>query len=115
MEHHNRQRVILIGPKAQKILRPYLNDELKRPCFRRRKRFAWSRFAYGKRIHKACEKAGVGKWAPNQLRHLAATKIRSQFGLEAAQVILGHSRADITQIYAEKDLRAATEVAKQVG
>ena len=31
------------------------------------------------------------RWSPNQLRHTAATEIRSKFGLEAAQVILGHS------------------------
>jgi hypothetical protein len=37
------------------------------------------------------------------------------FGLEAAHVILGHAAADVTQIYAERDLDKAIEVAKQVG
>ena len=32
------------------------------------------------------------RWSPNQLRHAAATEVRKQFGLEAAQIILGHSR-----------------------
>ncbi len=33
----------------------------------------------------------------------AATRIRSEFGLETAQVVLGHAKADVTQIYAERD------------
>jgi len=35
-------------------------------------------------------------WAPNQLRHTFATRVRKDHGLEAAQVLLGHSRADVT-------------------
>lgn len=54
-------------------------------------------------------------WSPNQLRHLAATEIRNQFGLEAAQVVLGHSAADVTQIYAERDQQKALSVMAQVG
>jgi len=55
------------------------------------------------------------RWHPNQLRHTAATDIRAKYGLEAAQVVLGHSRADVTQVYAERDLKKAAEVMKEVG
>ena len=54
-------------------------------------------------------------WSPNQLRHTAATEIRKHHGLEAAQVILGHSQANVTQVYAERDLAKGLEVAKQIG
>ena len=59
----------------------------------------------------------VPRWRPNQLRHAAATKIRQQFGLEAAQVLLGHSKADVTQIYAERDncARAASGETNRLG
>lgn len=40
---------------------------------------------------------------PNQLRHAFATEARRLFGLEGAQVALGHSKADTTLIYAERD------------
>src|SRR5262249_1052578 len=43
----------------------------------------------------------VPSWSPGRLRHSYATMVRKQFGLEAAQVALGHARADVTQIYAE--------------
>lgn len=55
------------------------------------------------------------RWSPNQLRHAAATEIRRKFGLEGAQVALGHSNADVTQIYAERDLAKAAEIMRQVG
>ncbi|MDY0169431.1 MAG: site-specific integrase [Thermoguttaceae bacterium] len=67
------------------------------------------------------EKAGdpapepVPTWAPNQLRHSAGTEIRKKFGLEAAQVTLGHAKANVTEVYAERDLKLATEVAKRIG
>ncbi len=54
-------------------------------------------------------------WHPNQLRHSAATDIRRQFGLEAAQVVLGHSRADVTQVYAERDLQRAKDIMRKIG
>lgn len=55
------------------------------------------------------------RWAPNQLRHAAATRIRARFGLEAAQIALGHSSADVTQIYAERDLARGIDVARSAG
>jgi integrase len=55
------------------------------------------------------------RWAPNQLRHSAATEIRKRFGLEAAQIILGHSSANVTQIYAERDAGRANDVARAIG
>ncbi len=54
-------------------------------------------------------------WSPNQLRHKAATDIRQRFGLEAAQVALGHSRADVTEIYASRDRGLAASVAEAMG
>ncbi len=66
-------------------------------------------------ISRACEKAGVPHWYPNQLRHTAATRIRRESGLEAAQVVLGHSKADVTQVYAERNHELARHVMAQQG
>ena len=55
------------------------------------------------------------RWSPNQLRHAAATTIRAKYGLEAAQMVLGHAKADVTQIYAERDLARAVEVMREIG
>ena len=54
-------------------------------------------------------------WHPNQLRHTSGTKVRKQFGLEAAQVHLGHAKANTTEIYAERNLELAREIARQIG
>ncbi len=85
---------------------------------RKPKRTAGERYdknSYRQAIHRACVKAGVENWSPNRLRHAAATGIRKQYGLEAAQVVLGHAKADTTQIYAERDLAKAVEVMREVG
>ena len=55
------------------------------------------------------------RWHPNQLRHAAATTVRAMYGLEAAQTVLGHARADVTQIYAERNLATAREVMREIG
>jgi integrase len=54
-------------------------------------------------------------WHPNQLRHTHGTEVRRLYGLEAAQVALGHSQANITQIYAERDMCLAEQVAREIG
>jgi integrase len=55
------------------------------------------------------------RWSPNRLRHSTATAIRKLFGLEAAQVTLGHAQADVTQVYAQRDLKLAVEVMRRIG
>ncbi len=69
-----------------------------------------ARVSYWQAVPRACEKAGVSRWTPLQLRQTAATLIRSAYRLEAAQVVLGHEKADTTQVHAERDLAKAREV-----
>jgi integrase len=57
----------------------------------------------------------VPHWFPYQLRHTFATEVRRQHGLEASQVALGHASADVTQVYAERDLQLAVRVAEAMG
>src|SRR5262249_23610652 len=63
--------------------------------------------AYATAVRRACVKAGVPQWHPGQLRHNHATAVRKTYGLEAAQVALGHAQACITQVYAERDMALA--------
>jgi integrase len=83
------------------------------PRWRRRPRY--TNKSYGHAIRKACKKNGLPAWAPNQLRHAFGTIVRREFGLEAAQAGLGHARADVTQVYAERDAARAAEVAAKIG
>jgi integrase len=80
-----------------------------------RERPMYSTLSYGNSVAKACLRAGIPPFRPNQIRHSYATHVRHEYGLEAAQVFLGHSQADVTQIYAERDLAKAVEVAKKIG
>jgi integrase len=82
---------------------------------RRRPGERYSTRSYAQAIAKGCRKAEVARWHPNQLRHAYATEVRRLYGLEAAQVGLGHSRADVTQVYAERDLRLVEKIAAERG
>ena len=54
-------------------------------------------------------------WHPHQLRHNAATRLRREFGLDVAQVVLGHKTLEITQVYAERDSEAARKAMSKHG
>lgn len=149
-EHHGRERRIYIGPKAQRVLKPYLHRDPESYCFssteaeaernaeRRANRKSpmtpsqkarranqnrmrppkdhYTKDSYRRAVVRACQKAGVEPWSPNRLRHSRATLIREKYGIEAAQVVLGHSDAKLTaEVYAERDFDLAERVMKEIG
>jgi len=85
--------------------------------------------SYGRAIAVACRKAYPApaeltkeqlkkwhrdhRWRPNQLRHLAATEIRAESGLEDASNYLGHADAQITLVYAERDVKRLIQTAQK--
>jgi len=178
-QHRGRQRIIILGKEAQKIISEFLRvnttefifrpedsrrefEEQRKatrrtpmsPSHQTRKRKTnprrkpgekYTTASYGAAIRKACEKAfemprelrNVSTklpatereqlkakarawreehcWHPHQLRHTAATEIRRTFGIEAAQVVLGHASLNVTEVYAERDRKLAEEVMQQLG
>jgi integrase len=185
--HHDQERLILIGPRAQEVLRHYLGTKLDAYCFdpmegerkrsidRRasrqtpltpsqrarkpkanRKRAPQGRYAvtsYRNAIYRACDRAfplpenlsprrqedgkkessaawwarltteereavriwrREHRWHPNQLRHSRATELRG-YGLDMVKTILGHSKVETSQVYAEKDMQAAMELVSRIG
>ena len=75
----------------------------------------YSRDSYRRAIERACKAAKIESWGPNRLRHTRATELRRSHGLDAAQVVLGHTEAFVTQIYAERDFQKAEQVMRVVG
>jgi len=168
-DHKNRwreqRRRIPLGPKAQEVLRPFLERDRDAYLFSPREADAWhkehrpvhykakrktpiypselrarerakrarrkrkpkrpkgarySTDSYRRAIEygfKRARKASVEipNWFPLQLRHSRATEVRRDYGLDAAQVTLGHARADVTEIYAEKNLQMAVRIARETG
>ena len=140
-EHHGLSRPVYLGPKCQAFLEPWLDRPEDAYLFsprevvaatraRRRKspksgpeklnyksgpREHYDDETYCRAVKRGCERAGVQKWTPNQLRHTAATYIRETYGLEAAKIILGHQSAVTTEIYAERDAKVAKNIMKEIG
>jgi integrase len=77
--------------------------------------YHYTRDSYRRAIQQAAKAAGVQQWFPNQLRHTAGTEIRKLFGIEASQTRLGHKSLDVTQVYAERNLKLSRDVARQIG
>jgi integrase len=68
--------------------------------------------SYRRAIDRACKRAGVERWFPYQIRHLTLTQVRDALGAEAAQAIGGHSRVDMTEVYAKLSEAKAIEAAR---
>ncbi len=71
--------------------------------------------SYRRAIRRACLKAGIPIWHPNQLRHSRLTEIRKRYGLEASRVCGGHREIGVTQHYAEQDRELARQVMAEIG
>ncbi|MEJ7590121.1 MAG: tyrosine-type recombinase/integrase [Planctomycetaceae bacterium] len=93
--HHGKSRTLHFGPQAQLILTRYLSADPDEKLFK------MTRPAYCRAITRACEKAGIERWVPHQLRHTNADVVREEFGLEHAQAVLGHAKADMSEHYAK--------------
>lgn len=76
---------------------------------------AYTTDSYRRAIVRAAKRASVEPWTPHRLRHTAATEVRKAFGLDAAQSVLGHRHAAITEVYAELHVERAAEVAAKIG
>jgi integrase len=71
--------------------------------------------SYANAVRRACVRAQLPHWTPNQLRHTAATAARAAFGLDGAQIVLGHAHARVTEVYAERDAEKGRAIARQIG
>lgn len=85
-----------------------------RECRKDKSPRPYNQFAYTNAVKKACQRAGVSVWTPNQLRHGIATAIEERFGREAAQKYLGHANMDTTAIYAERTVRELVTLASRL-
>lgn len=130
------RRVVLFGPKAQAVLAPFLDrpadaylfspreasEEYLRSTRRRvrhgRKRQPGARYtpaSLQKAVVKACRRAGVPAFTCYQLRHLAATRLAAEFGVELARIVLGHKDLSVTGLYVLDNYQKAAEAMGRVG
>ncbi len=48
-------------------------------------------------VERACRRAKVPEFTPHQLRHLAATEIRAELGIDVARAVLGHTMTSMSE------------------
>lgn len=109
MIHKGRVRVLAFGPQSQLILRRYLKAD---PTERL---FPIQRKTFSANIKAACERLKIPVWTAHWLRHNVLTEVRAAEGLDAAQVVAGHSDARTTQHYAAPDTSRIEAIARKRG
>ncbi|MCC7418845.1 MAG: site-specific integrase [Planctomycetaceae bacterium] len=127
LAHRKKPRVVFIGPKAQEVVRRYQKDDPNaylfsprevRKAIRGATRQPGERYnihGYRNAVKRACARAGVPEWSPNRLRHNFGTLARTEAGIDAVRVLLGHSKLNTTEIYAEADGDKARAVVARIG
>ncbi len=114
-----RQRKTKVYP-CELRARKKLKEARRRRKSKRPKGDCYDTTSYRRAINYGLRKAAkagveIPHWHANQLRHTRGTEVRKTDGLEAAQCVLGHRRADVTEVYAERNLGLAVRLAKESG
>lgn len=129
--HRNKPQVYWIGPKAQAILRPFIEAADSDPdanglIFRRPKpKHEGSKYsplitrdAYCNAIYKACKRAKVPHWFPHQLRHNRATDVATHYRQPAAgAAAIGDTERTAIETYINVDPHEALkrQIARETG
>lgn len=113
-----KMRLIPLGPLAIEAIRPFMDRKPPRPCLSPRQALLESQGrvrrgdvrngerrtgkyylsgSYRNAVVKACEKAGVPKWTPYQLRHWAISEIEHATDEQSAAIVAGHSSTRVTR------------------
>jgi len=135
-------KIVQLGPQAQAVIEPFLARESEAYLFSPAETMAWKSEQrwlgskrsvrkrpkttrkltgrYNPRTYRRSILYGIAvaqtqHWHPHQIRHTAATEIRKRYKLDGAQAALGHARADVTQVYAERDAALARKIAREMG
>jgi integrase len=84
-QHHGKVRKLVFGPQAQLTLRRLLRADPNARLFAIRRDYC------GHAVAKACDMLKIPRWTPHWLQHNVATRIRDEFGIEAAQAMAGQA------------------------
>jgi integrase len=114
---------VWLGPKACAILAPFLArpDADGRvwvfpPKGKGRKTTAISRGSYATFVRRACDKAGVERWHPHQLRHNRATFVHDAYESdEAVAAAIGDTPEVARHVYVDPRDAVARRIARATG
>lgn len=129
-EYRGVQLIVPIGPRAMKVIGPFIST--KRPDeaifsprdtaaqrgqrrVNKRYRERYDTGSYYQAVTRLQKSIGVPRWSPHQVRHAKGAAINDDYGAEAAQAVLGHESLDTTKIYTERRLGVAIAMARQFG
>lgn len=101
--HHGFDRVIFIGP----LPRRRIADWMRHHTLDDGRLFGYTAQSYQQALRTFNRRHGLPHWSTNQVRHLFATEIRAESGIDVVQVLMGHQHLSTTEIYARPKPAAA--------
>lgn len=113
---------VVLGPEAQRALAPWLDAAaalapdaaIWRP--RAGVPTPYGIGGYYQAIQDACERGGVQRWSPYQIRHSVKRRIVRLAGSDAARAVLRQKTLDATEQYAaQQDVETAAKIMKDAG
>lgn len=107
--HRGKSRTLFFGKRAQAILQNYLQDDSAARLFQ------MTRLGYSRAVLRACDKAGIERWCPHQMRNTNSEIVRQEFDLEHVGATLGHAQLDMSAHYAGIARGKAIAVAERIG
>lgn len=124
--HTGKVVAYILGARAQEVMTPYIGAtsgvagatrNVAPPIFPSPKKLGspWSVSGYQHAIADACTAAGAAHWSPGQLRHSFLQKIDRLAGIQAASIMVSHANISTTEIYVERNLHQAAEIAAKHG
>jgi integrase len=114
--HRGHKLEILIGPKARKAIKPFLDLEPEGLLFPAKDGGEIRHYLYRQAFERACKAARIAAYVPRQIRHTAASFLVNK-GVEEQVIgaILGHRPGTITQRYAKVSDAVRSKVVEKYG
>lgn len=102
--------VYWLGPRAQRVLAPWLEGVLPD-----RQAFDYSTASYRRHVQRCCRRAGLPTFGPHQLRHAHAAAVCDGYGQEGAASRLNHTQLRTAARYSHTSTALARRIAREVG
>jgi len=114
--HRGHKLEILIGPRARKAIRPFLDEIQEGLLFPSKDGGEIRHYLYRQAFERACLAARIPPYVPRQIRHTAASFLVNK-GVEEQVIssILGHRPGTITQRYAKVSDSVRSKVVEKYG
>jgi integrase len=101
--------------RAERLARGDGSGGNRKPADARRPTARYTAGSLRTAVHRACDRLGLPRLNPYQLRHAFAAGVDEAFDIDHVQATLGHADPQVSRRYAKRSLKKAIDVARKLG